>query len=347
MTRSSRQRRARIQAALHAEAGRTAGIHSYNDPDVPLRQTELYEISQYDQSHSISIQNEINVLNHQEQELVRRLDVFDVLLADPYLPEAEMNDILNQQAHYVQQVEIFRQQQESLRQQEVSHRGGNYSESQEGEVHHNYLEEEEVNDAYFHHEMLVDQQLDEQIREIEQFEANQRHSERFSAAMFNMLSEQGPARPVPPPVVHRPSNRNRSFKGLILNPSQDETNDDSTNTRSSTAASTQLSVSSPGSSTTILSADFGDDDVLPIEETSCVICCVDYRHGDEILRNANDGRNINSSSNSNHQSNSSSHMSTVTCNHVFHANCITSWIVSSGKSDCPCCRSPFALTTPT
>ena len=195
--------------------------------------------------------------------------------------------------------------------------------------------------------MLVDQQLDEQIREIEQFEANQRHSERFSAAMFNMLSEQGPARPVPPPVVHRPSNRNRSFKGLILNPSQDETNDDSTNTRSSTAASTQLSVSSPGSSTTILSADFGDDDVFPIEETSCVICCVDYRHGDEILRNANDGRNINRSSNSHHQSNSSSHVATVTCNHVFHANCITSWIVSNGKSDCPCCRSPFALTTPT
>ena len=92
MTRSSRQRRARIQAAVDAEAG----IHSYNDPDVPLRQTERYEISQYDHSHNTTIQNEINVLHQQEQELVRRLDVFDVLLADPYLPEAEMNDILNQ-----------------------------------------------------------------------------------------------------------------------------------------------------------------------------------------------------------------------------------------------------------
>ena len=96
MTRSSRQRRARIQEAVDAEAGRSGGIHNYNDPDVPLRQTERYEISQYDHSHNTTIQNEINVLHQQEQELVRRLDVFDVLLADPYLPEAEMNDILNQ-----------------------------------------------------------------------------------------------------------------------------------------------------------------------------------------------------------------------------------------------------------
>jgi Ring finger domain len=314
---SARQRRARaerIQAAVDEDARRAHLVNNTGttiDQSDQLQQSELYEFFQRDQqnfSNHNSIRSADNVSISQEQEILGMIDVLDTLLADPYLSEIELNDILSQHAEYLHQLE-------TLQQHEILQPDGQYSE---------FYNEEGSSDVWAD-QQFEDQLLEEQIREIEDFELMQRQNEMFRAAAAHMLTERNPPR-VAPPVVHRHSNRNRSFKGYILNPNQDDTSDDSTNTHRSTSE-TQLS--SPGSSTTILSADFGDDDVLPIEETSCVICCVDYRHGDDIVRNANSCGN------------------NSICNHVFHTKCITSWVESSGKSDCPCCRSPFALEAST
>lgn len=262
-------------------------------PNDPPPSSEMYEILQTDQDNHSSMQNSaINYLQEQEQELIQALGVYDVLLADPYLPETELNDLLAQQAECFHHLELFHQQ----REEEFG------------------LQELSRHEEEFHHDALEAYQ-----RDIELFETT--GGGTYSAAT-TLPARSHVARPVIPST-----NRNLSFKGHILNPNQDET-DDSTST-----SSTQIS--SPGSSTTTLSADFGDDDVVPIEESSCVICCVDYRHGDEIVRNANgsNGRHV--------------VISTVSCNHVFHTKCITSWVESSRKSDCPCCRSPFALAAPT
>lgn len=66
-----------------------------------------------------------------------------------------------------------------------------------------------------------------------------------------------------------------------------------------------------------LVADFGDHGVLLLEERSCVICLVDYEHGEHIQRNAN-------------------------CNHIFHKDCIGCWL-KTGNLDCPCCRCAFTV----
>jgi hypothetical protein len=74
----------------------------------------------------------------------------------------------------------------------------------------------------------------------------------------------------------------------------------------------------------VLSADFGDNEVFAIEEESCTICLVEYRHGDLVQRNAfNEESKV--------------------CDHIFHPECITEWIELSRNSECPCCRSPFAV----
>jgi len=72
----------------------------------------------------------------------------------------------------------------------------------------------------------------------------------------------------------------------------------------------------------IFSADFGENHVLPVEEASCSICLIDYQHGDSIQRNAFVDKSI-------------------TCNHIFHPECIAAWIERSRESKCPCCRNPF------
>jgi Ring finger domain len=72
----------------------------------------------------------------------------------------------------------------------------------------------------------------------------------------------------------------------------------------------------------ILTADFGDNQMIPVDEISCSICLIDYQHGDTIQRNA-----FNESS--------------ISCNHIFHPECIATWIERSRKTECPCCRSPF------
>lgn len=317
MTRSSRRRRGRaaiFQEAAAADADAAFARLLENNlqattatPNDPLPPSEMYEILQTDRDNHSSIHNiSINYLLEQERELIQALGVYDVLLADPYLPETELNDVLAQQAECFHQWELFYQQHE----EEFGLR--ELSQQLQEEFHHDALE------AYH--------------RDIEQFETTGGNS--YSAA--TALPERSyVARP-----VIASTNRNLSFKGHILNPNQDET-DESSNTSSTHR-------SSPGSSTTILSADFGDDDVVPIEESSCVICCVDYRHGDEIVRNANscNGSNSSAGDGRNHQQNRINRVSAVSCNHVFHTKCITSWIESSRKSDCPCCRSPFALLAP-
>jgi E3 ubiquitin-protein ligase DOA10 len=75
-----------------------------------------------------------------------------------------------------------------------------------------------------------------------------------------------------------------------------------------------------------LSVDFGDNEVFAIEENSCTICLIEYQHGDEVQRNAfNEESKV--------------------CDHIFHPECITEWIEQSNNSECPCCRSPFAVLT--
>ena len=73
-----------------------------------------------------------------------------------------------------------------------------------------------------------------------------------------------------------------------------------------------------------LSAQFGDNDMTPIEHGICVICLHEYEQEDTIVRNAI----------------SESH---TRCNHLFHETCINSWIESSRKAECPCCRQPFVV----
>ena len=316
MTRSSR-RQQRARAARLPAAGVVDTLHVDHQMEQrdPFQQSELYDMIQHDlnTTNNNDIRDDMLIsLDAQEQEFMQTLQVLETLLADPYIPDIELNDMLSKQAECFHQLELIRQQKEDLQPLERTQRGFN---------NHSALLEHDT------HQYLNDQQLEEQIREIVAMEALQQ-GEILSLEMTQRLTETSLRRP-----LVRPTNQNRSFKGHILNPNQDEA-DDSTNTHTSSSTvtlslssstSTTGSFSSNTTTTTILSADFGDDDVLPIEETSCVICCVDYRHGDEILRNA--------------------HANTTPCNHVFHTKCITSWIVASGKSDCPCCRSPFALVT--
>jgi hypothetical protein len=77
----------------------------------------------------------------------------------------------------------------------------------------------------------------------------------------------------------------------------------------------------------VLSADFGDNEVLAIEELACTICLIEYQHGDEIQRN---GFSDTSKS----------------CDHIFHPECITTWIRTSCNAECPCCRRPFLVPIP-
>jgi hypothetical protein len=91
-----------------------------------------------------------------------------------------------------------------------------------------------------------------------------------------------------------------------------------------------------GGSTRILSADFGDNNVHPMEEGSCSICLINYQHGDRIQRNAFDCFGDCDHSNIKDR-----------CDHVFHPECISSWIkTNTGDGECPICRRPFVLSSP-
>lgn len=72
-----------------------------------------------------------------------------------------------------------------------------------------------------------------------------------------------------------------------------------------------------------LLADFGDDEVCTLKETACTICLVEYEHGEEVQRNGFYS------------------VEGTTCEHMFHRDCISTWIERSGKAECPCCRRPF------
>ena len=51
---------------------------------------------------------------------------------------------------------------------------------------------------------------------------------------------------------------------------------------------------------------------------ACAICLMDYRMGDEICFSHN-----------------------RRCNHHFHADCLTEWLVEQKRVDCPCCRNNY------
>jgi hypothetical protein len=75
-----------------------------------------------------------------------------------------------------------------------------------------------------------------------------------------------------------------------------------------------------------LSAHFGDNDMTLIHHGKCVICLYEYQVDDVVVRNA-------------------IRESHTRCNHLFHEKCVTAWIESSRKAECPCCRQPFVVKT--
>jgi hypothetical protein len=77
----------------------------------------------------------------------------------------------------------------------------------------------------------------------------------------------------------------------------------------------------------VLSADFGDNEVLASDDLACTICLIEYQHGDEIQRNGFSGMS-------------------KSCDHIFHPECITTWIRTSCNAECPCCRRPFLVPAP-
>lgn len=94
---------------------------------------------------------------------------------------------------------------------------------------------------------------------------------------------------------------------------------------------------------TNLSVDFGDFEILPLEESSCPICLLDYEHGETVQRNASNG-NINNFSSRYHQNNTTSTNQSIDmnqCDHIFHKNCITKWMQSNTNHECPICRRAF------
>jgi hypothetical protein len=88
-----------------------------------------------------------------------------------------------------------------------------------------------------------------------------------------------------------------------------------------------------------LSVDFGDFEILPLEELSCPICLVNYEHGEIVQRNACSGY-CNNHTHRNHN------MASLTidmnqCDHIFHKKCIAQWIQSNLRNECPICRRVF------
>jgi Ring finger domain len=259
-----------------------------------LRQMELYQILQQDH---VELQN--RELEQLQSIGFERQDVDDHAPLE-FLPVEQQYEQLRQLEHY----QLLRQERDELEELELLR--------QQDELYQ-FLEQERGD---VQHDELLDQ-LQEQMQQLDRYRNAQRTRDQQSP------------RSVPLQLGIRQksavnTNNSRSFKGRILNPSQDE---DDVN---SLTSATDLNSDTSNRSSTILSADFGDDDVLPIEETSCVICCIEYQNGDEILRNA-----------------ASSYTPSMCCNHIFHVECITSWIQTSRKAECPCCRSPFALSRST
>lgn len=122
--------------------------------------------------------------------------------------------------------------------------------------------------------------------------------------------------------------------GRILMPVDDEktgTNVESRQINSSNSSSSAISEAEQKGlrHQLILSADFGDSEILAVEESACAICLVDYHHGEKIQRNG--FQNVAEGG--------------ATCDHIFHPNCISTWIKSSGDAKCPCCRRSFWLET--
>ena len=104
---------------------------------------------------------------------------------------------------------------------------------------------------------------------------------------------------------------------------------------------------------TYLSVDFGDFEILPLDESSCPICLLEYEHGDIVQRNVSNGYFYNSSSRRSHLTSSTAaatnHQSSSLvvdmnqCDHIFHKDCITKWIQQSNinSHECPICRRVF------
>lgn len=136
--------------------------------------------------------------------------------------------------------------------------------------------------------------------------------------------------------------QHRTAMGNILiddNNNNDTDDEDEIDLNASSADGSVTAVSK------ILSADFGDDNVHPIEETSCSICLINYQHGDRIQRNAFAGYGGDGYSSNHHHHHTSNEKDR--CDHVFHPECITSWVkTNTGDGECPICRRPFILISP-
>jgi RING-H2 zinc finger domain len=142
-----------------------------------------------------------------------------------------------------------------------------------------------------------------------------------------------PQRPDEHIEINTENSRSRSSMGRILKPVEDEESSTCLESFPNHETDCTPCVNSPAKQRrplqrSVLSADFGDNEILAVEESACTICLVYYQHGEEIQRN--EFLNVSSES--------------TTCDHIFHPNCISTWIESSGKPECPCCRRPFHLT---
>jgi Anaphase-promoting complex subunit 11 RING-H2 finger len=88
----------------------------------------------------------------------------------------------------------------------------------------------------------------------------------------------------------------------------------------------------------VLTADFGDGNVHPIDDVACTICLVNYQHGDRIQRNAFEC----------YTTSVDTDVIEARCDHVFHPECITNWVKTSTNSngECPICRRVFVILPP-
>jgi hypothetical protein len=170
------------------------------------------------------------------------------------------------------------------------------------------------------------------VRDIDQRRRNLQHqlerlSQIFQEEDENMESLQVQVRRV---VEHfRERERYNAVRSAFLQPTS-SINDSSKDYRASTGRILQSSNDAEGTKQSRnkscgLLAQFGDSDsTTTLEHGTCVICLVDFQCEDTIVRNAiREGH--------------------TRCNHMFHDTCIASWIESSQKAECPCCRQPFVV----
>jgi Anaphase-promoting complex subunit 11 RING-H2 finger len=134
---------------------------------------------------------------------------------------------------------------------------------------------------------------------------------------------------------------NEEKKEQELSPESQKT-DDTVTVATDVLCKHSSSTTTSSLNSTYLVVDFGDFEILPLEESSCPICLLEYEHGEIVQRNASNGYLYNYSSRY-HQNctNTNQSVDMHQCDHIFHKNCITKWMQSNIHHECPICRRVF------